>query len=125
MTRDVGTNAANCSTLKLTLKKYVHFGACWTGHLGVCWTLYRGLSNIPHLERMFAFKYVKLIILINMVTIVKIKAFLTLEHYFKKFGDRLLQKCDEGIEFRLKLYKNTREVQVHPRRLHFLVQWNL
>ena len=70
---------------------------------------------------MFVFKYVTLIIWINIVTIVKIKAFLTLGHYFKKFVDKLLQKCEEGIEFRLKLYKNTREFQVHLRHLHFLV----
>ena len=99
MTREVETNADNCSTLKLMLKKYLHFGACWTGRLGVCWTLYRGLSNIPHPERMFVFKYVTLIILINIVTIVKIKAFLTLGHYFKKFGDKLLQKCAKESNF--------------------------
>ena len=121
MIREVQTNAANCSTLKLTLKKYLHFGVCWTSRLGVCWTLYRGLSNISHLERMFVFKYVTLIIWINIVTIVKIKTFLTLGHYFRKFRDKLLQKCDEGIGFWLQLYKNTRAFQVHLRRLHFLV----
>jgi hypothetical protein len=93
---------------KVDSKKYLHVGACWIGCFGACWTLSLGLSNIPHLKRMFVLKHAAVIIVINIVIIVKLTCYVSLPILTGK----LFSYWDTCSKFDDKLYKNAKKKSI-------------